>query len=51
MAGTQQETSAGAEVQHQSLYQVLGVSSDAAADAIKRAYYKLSLQTHPDKGD
>jgi preprotein translocase subunit Sec63 len=37
-------------MQQQDLYQVLGVPQDAAPDVVKRAYYKLSLQTHPDKG-
>ncbi|GAA6048926.1 hypothetical protein JCM3770_007122 [Rhodotorula araucariae] len=32
-----------------SLYDVLGVGSDASADDLKKAYRRLSLQFHPDK--
>lgn len=32
-----------------SLYSALGISSTASESEIKRAYYKLSLQYHPDK--
>jgi len=36
-------------VSDRSLYEVLGVPSDADADAIKKAYRKVVLESHPDK--
>lgn len=31
-------------------YDVLGVSQDASKDEIRRAYKRLAVQMHPDKG-
>ncbi len=33
------------------LYEILGVSYDAPASVIKKAYYKLSKLYHPDTGN
>jgi len=38
------------EVDNQKLYDVLGVSKDAQPDAIRKAYRKLAVKNHPDKG-
>jgi DnaJ family protein A protein 2 len=37
-------------VDNEKLYQVLGVAKDADESEIRKAYKKLALKNHPDKG-
>ena len=37
-------------VENTRLYEVLGVSKDCGADELKKAYYKLAIKNHPDRG-
>ena len=38
------------EIDNKKLYEVLGVDQKATQDEIKKAFRKLAIQTHPDKG-
>ncbi len=40
----------GPEADTQSLYTALGISKGASADDIKKAYKKMAIKHHPDKG-
>ena len=38
------------EVENSKLYEILGVEKDATMVQIKKAYRKLAIKNHPDKG-
>ena len=38
------------EVDNKALYEVLGVDREATMDQIRKAYRKLAIKCHPDKG-
>jgi DnaJ family protein A protein 2 len=38
------------DVDNKRLYEILGVPQNATTDQIKKAFKKLALQNHPDKG-
>lgn len=48
--GHDEEDSAPQEIDNKKLYEVLGVDQKATQEEIKRAFRKLAIQHHPDKG-
>ena len=48
--GMQDDDDHSSEVDNQKLYDVLGVPKTATQDEIRKAFRKLAIQTHPDRG-
>ena len=38
------------EVENKKMYEILGVDKESTYDQIKKAYRKLAIKAHPDKG-
>lgn len=48
--GAEEDDSAQQDIENTKLYELLGLKQGASADEVKKAFRKIAIKEHPDKG-